>query len=112
MENKKNSSKELLDLSYLDNEFIRVKQLKTKIKFYICVISWPHPHKPEVNWKKIKEIDASATDEVVKFEINQIIKDKRFFLSCSKCLRVLPLGLMHGDTYCHECAENHLEIIY
>ena len=67
MENNKNSSKEILDLSYLNNEFIRVKQLQTKIKFYICEISWPHPHKPKKNWKKIKEIDASASDEVVKF---------------------------------------------
>ena len=27
----------------------------------------------ERNWKKIKEIDASASDEVVKFKINQNI---------------------------------------
>ena len=112
MENNKNSSKELLYLSYLDNEFIRVKQLQSKIKFYFCEINWPHPHEPKENWKKIKEIDASASDEEVKFEINQIIKDKQFFLSCSKCLRVLPLGLMHGDTYCQECAENLLGITY
>ena len=112
MENNKHSLKVLLELSCQDNEFIRVKQLQSKIKFYFCEISWPHPHERKENWKKIKEIDASATDEEVKFEINQIIKDKQFFFSCSKCLRVLPLGLMHGDAYCHECAENHLGIIY
>ena len=91
MENNKHSSKVLLELSSQNNKFIRVKQLQSKIKFYFCEISWPHPHERKENWKKIKEIDASATDEVVKFEINQIIKDKQFFSFLFKMLKSITI---------------------
>ncbi len=97
---------------HFTNEYIKVEYSDTKTIILFCEITWPHPHEPKATWKEFDSLEAGATEKKVDEAITTITKDKRFFLSCGKCKRVLPLGLMHDKEYCHGCAEKFMGVIY
>ena len=94
------------------NQYIRQQVEDNKLQIYVVRISWPHPHTPEVSWKRVRSLPQNASSDAINDAIANVLSNKRYFGTCEVCSATLPVGHMHSDALCHGCAERTLGVIH
>jgi hypothetical protein len=94
----------------LVEQFIEIRRNTAGLQLWVKTIHWEGPHTPITVPTLAIQLSSQATEADVQEACSGLLKDPRFFLSCSVCGERKPRGwLGHLDhlsePVCHGCME-------
>lgn len=80
--------------------------------FEVELIDWPTPHGPVSEWREVKRVPKSLSEERIEIERMRLLQDQKYFRVCQECFNRNPVGWMHSDAVCQGCAQENHGVIY
>jgi hypothetical protein len=100
----------------LVREFIRIEKRENETVILVGSIFWKGgSYDPVLQWKIAKTLKINSLKSEVDAQVNEVLKDKRYFSICSECGKYKLVGhtTMIGDiSICHGCAEINHHVVF
>jgi len=96
----------------LIKEFFRTNITEKGIQVLVCMIEWHGPYTSTTKWVVVKHLPQGASEKEVQDYMMGKLKDRRYFRVCQECDEQNPVGHMHDQHICQDCAERNHDIVY
>jgi hypothetical protein len=96
----------------LIEEFMRTTLGEEGTLLEIALVTWPHPHWPELRWEPFHNWSGTPSPAEVAGVQQLALSDSRYFRECKRCDERFNTGQMYDEQTCHDCANRHFGVVY
>ena len=96
----------------LISDFIRIDRSESSVKILVREIHWEGPHTPKSSWTVVATLDPNVNQGKINREIDDLLKNKKFFSVCAECDEKKPNGWMCDNDICQSCAEKNHDVVF
>jgi hypothetical protein len=93
-------------------DYTRIEREPDGYRFEVGVVTWAHPHEPDVVWKCFRHWKSVPTPARLAAAEKAALATARFFRQCVMCGELNNAGHMHDAVTCQSCAERHYGVVY
>lgn len=93
-------------------EFIHVERKENALVFYATIIEWEGSHTPVSEPVEVYRSEELLNEKEIQNRVMEITRMRSFFLRCTECGELNPVGWMHDEKICQGCAQMNHGIIY
>lgn len=92
-------------------EFIGIERQAGAVHMRV-MITWEGLHTSSSRWVAGTELPNQAPVAGVEATVGALLDDPRCFGTWAICRQRQPVGWMHPDRVCQQCAERHLGVVH